>query len=294
MISILLPVYNEGKYIKDAISSIISQTYKDWELIVVDNGSSDNTIEICEELARSDSRIKVYSLIEKHKVKAHNYAFNKSKGEIICFFCGDDTLPKNSLEERVKNFIDKPSGLSFSTCLLKTFSENQKFDGNIFPRNPSLPNYSAGSIMFHRQIANQIFPIPEVLPNEDTWSQLHLRSFCTNFHVPKVLYNYRIHQNNSYGYGLSFTAKREKFLKRMYAYELFYEKYKNENNPFINNYLKNYVKAIQTLKKSKFPISILLIENIKFVEKLKFYMYSNKILFSIRNIFFKFFSGISN
>lgn len=294
MISILLPVHNEGNYVQEAITSVIDQSYRDWELIIVDNGSTDNTREICYEYSQVDSRIKFFKLDVKHKIKAHNFAYEQSIGNIICFFCGDDTLPENSLEERVKFFLKNPGDNIFTTCLLKTFSKNKKYDNNVFPRNPKLPNYSAGSIMFQKIVAEKIFPIPEVLPNEDTWTQLHLRSFNRNIHIPKALYNYRIHQNNSYGYDLPFKTKRQKFLKRMYAYDIFYEKYENENIPFIKEYIKSYIEATNIVRETRLPFKLLYISNINIYEKLKFLMYSNKLLFSIRYIFFKLFSGISN
>jgi len=159
MVSILLAVFNGEKFITEAINSVLNQSYINWELIIVDNGSTDNTVQVVKDLIKNDERILLYTLEEKGKCKAYNYAFQKSKGDFICFLAADDTLPENSIESRRIPILNK-SG--YSTCLLKTFSDNPKFDALIFPKNILKPNLSGGSIFFTRDLADKIFPIPEM------------------------------------------------------------------------------------------------------------------------------------
>lgn len=291
-ISILLAVYNGGEYISDSINSILSQNYKNWELIIVDNGSTDNTSILVDQFAELDNRISFYKLSEKGKCRAYNFAFTKSTGDYICYFAADDILTSNSLESRINILFDNKAA-NFSTCLLETFSLNPKYNGSVFPRNINMPNFSGGSIFFTKQIANLIFPIPEKLPNEDTWSTLVLKAFGKNIHIPKVLYKYRIHDNNSNGYDLPFQTKKNKFLERMSAYNLFISKYYNEcDNNFIY-YLENYIKGVNYCNSNS---RFLLLFNTKIAlkEKIVLLYYTSNLLYKIRNIFFKITSGLFN
>ncbi|HYK75085.1 MAG TPA: glycosyltransferase [Pseudoneobacillus sp.] len=289
-ISVLLAVYNGEKYIQEAIDSIVVQTYTNWELLIVDNGSIDTTKLICEKAAVNDSRIKFFKLKEKGKTNSYNLAFEKSSGDFICFFAADDKLTPRSLESRLNNIEDIKSG--YSTCLLRTFSEDHTHNGIVFPKNKDLPNYSGGSIFFARRLADLAFPIPVTFPNEDTWTSLHLRAFGVNKHLPEVCYDYRIHDNNSYGYALSFDEKRLRFLQRMEAYQIFYDRYKDKQVPFVDNYIKFFVKGLNFAKNSQ--ILNILFTQLPVRERLIFIFYSAPILYKLRYKYFKFFSGIFN
>ncbi|MEE1884717.1 glycosyltransferase family 2 protein [Pedobacter flavus] len=290
-VSILLAVYNGEAYIEAAIQSVLNQTYENWELIIVDNGSTDNTAKICLKYAELDDRIKFFKLLEKGKTKAYNKAFEESAGDFICYFAADDILEFESIEKRLKIIELKENGTS--TCLLKTFSDDSAHNGVVFPKKKDSPNYSGGSIFFHRNIAEKLFPIPSSLPNEDTWSSLHIRAFGKNFHLPEVCYHYRIHDNNSYGYTLSFEEKREKFLHRMSAYELFYEKFKNQGIDFVDVYIHSFVKALAHARKwNRLPIMTM--TKLPLRERLIFVFYSSPFLYKIRYKYFKFFSGLFN
>ena len=121
-----MPVFNEEKHVAEAIDSILSQTYSNFELIIIDDGSQDKTSEVIKKY--SDERIKFYQPGRIGKVAAFNLAFSKSKGDFICLFAGDDILPKKSIEQRMdstKNYTNKPL-ISFSK--MKTFSNIKRFD----------------------------------------------------------------------------------------------------------------------------------------------------------------------
>ncbi|WP_197680858.1 glycosyltransferase family 2 protein [Thermocrinis minervae] len=106
MVSVIMPTYNHEAYISEAIQSVIDQTYDNWELIIVDDASTDNTYKIIQEFANKEKRIKVikhsrnYGPLELYKT--YNEALNESRGEWIAILEGDDVLPVYSLEERVK------------------------------------------------------------------------------------------------------------------------------------------------------------------------------------------------
>jgi glycosyltransferase involved in cell wall biosynthesis len=90
LVSVIVPVYNIEKYIRKCVGTIIEQTYKNIEIILVDDGSTDACPAICDELAGVDARIKVLHTANKGQSAARNVAVNMSKGDYIVFVDGDD------------------------------------------------------------------------------------------------------------------------------------------------------------------------------------------------------------
>lgn len=107
LISILMPTFNVEKYIVEAVNSILQQTYQNFELIIVDDASTDNTYTYLEELSMKDSRIKLYRNNQNLKiVKSLNFALTKARGEYISRMDGDDVSYPERLE-LLKNFLDR-------------------------------------------------------------------------------------------------------------------------------------------------------------------------------------------
>lgn len=123
--SIVMPAYNAGNFIEEAIQSVVSQTYKNWELIVVDDGSTDNTSIIIKNFQQIDSRI-IYLFQENNKqAAARNYGIKQSKGDWIAFLDADDIWLPQKLEIQIK-YIKKikadvfyTSGYEFETITKK-------------------------------------------------------------------------------------------------------------------------------------------------------------------------------
>ena len=98
LISIIVPVYNVEKYICTCIDSILSQTYSNFELILIDDGSQDNCPIICDEYARRDNRILVIHKENEGVSAARNTGISRSRGDYICFVDSDDFIKENMLE----------------------------------------------------------------------------------------------------------------------------------------------------------------------------------------------------
>ena len=103
MISIIIPIYNVEDYLNKCIDSIIYQTYSDWELILVDDGSFDSSPAICDSYATCDSRIKVIHKINEGVSKARNIGIEIAQGEYIVFCDADDYVDPNYLKQFLKN-----------------------------------------------------------------------------------------------------------------------------------------------------------------------------------------------
>jgi glycosyltransferase involved in cell wall biosynthesis len=105
MISIIMPVLNMKNLVRYAISSVICQDYDDWELIVVDNGSIDGSVEVVKRFAEVDYRISLYVYANKQNIfSAINYGINKARGKIIGILCADDMYTPTALSHVSKLF----------------------------------------------------------------------------------------------------------------------------------------------------------------------------------------------
>lgn len=108
MISVITPSYNYGHLIAESIRSVQQQTYTDWEMIIVDDGSSDNTTEVVELLMKSDKRIHFYQQKNAGPSAARNFALKQAKGEYIQFLDADDCIEKRKFEIQLSVFQENP------------------------------------------------------------------------------------------------------------------------------------------------------------------------------------------
>ena len=102
-ISVIVPVYNVEKYLRRCIDSILSQTFSDFELLLIDDGSKDKSGDICDEYVAKDVRIKVFHKANAGVSSARNLGLDKAKGEFIFFVDSDDFLDKTHLENYSKD-----------------------------------------------------------------------------------------------------------------------------------------------------------------------------------------------
>lgn len=98
LISVIVPIYNGEKYLEDALKSILQQTFKDFELLLIDDGSTDLTPQICDRIAETDSRIVVVHQKNKGVSAARNEGLKRAVGQYICFVDGDDYIKPEMLE----------------------------------------------------------------------------------------------------------------------------------------------------------------------------------------------------
>jgi len=107
LVSIVMPVYNSAKFLVGALDSILAQTYENWELIAVDDSSSDNSYLILHHYAQVDGRIKVFKNLENKGVsRTSNFAISQAKGQFIARMDSDDIMYPSRLEDQVR-FLQK-------------------------------------------------------------------------------------------------------------------------------------------------------------------------------------------
>ena len=108
-ISILMPVYNSQEYLKNTVQGVINQSYKEWELILVDDGSKDNSKNICIELQKFDNRIRFINKENTGVSDTRNIALDNAKGKYIAFIDSDDSVHKDYLKILLSS-IEKSKG----------------------------------------------------------------------------------------------------------------------------------------------------------------------------------------
>lgn len=153
LISIIIPTFDRGYIIYETLDSIISQTYKNWECIIVDDGSTDNTKDIVDQYIEKDSRFS-YHLRPVEKPKGanacRNYGFEVSRGEYIKWFDSDDIMLPEFLEKQIITLIND-SELDFCA------SHSEMFDSNSYKRWPSNPLKPENDHALYNYIASDLF-----------------------------------------------------------------------------------------------------------------------------------------
>lgn len=116
LVSIITPMYNSEKYIGITIESALNQTYKDWEMIIVDDCSSDNSPKIVKEYAKNDERIKyIKTYSNKGVSNARNIALKMAKGQFISFLDSDDIWNEDKLKKQVEFMKKNKCAISFTS-----------------------------------------------------------------------------------------------------------------------------------------------------------------------------------
>lgn len=131
LISIIMPVFNSEKFIKKTIQSILNQTYQNFEIIIVNDDSTDKTENICVKMAKEDSRIKYFHIPKGGVSKARNYALSRATGNYLMFIDADDYYEKNMLEEMYKAMIEQEVDVVRCTYKLLSGKKVSEFEKSI-------------------------------------------------------------------------------------------------------------------------------------------------------------------
>lgn len=203
LVSFYMPTYNCGKYIKQAIDSILNQTYKNIEVCICDDGSIDNTLQILEENYSSDKRVRWISQENKGIGATSNVAVRMCDGEIIAQLDADDWIEKEAIEEVIKVYRENRTVVGVYTDY-RMVDENGKFLKNGY----SYPEFNHKIMLtrnivhplrtFKKEIYNLTKGFDETIKNAVDYDiQLKLADYGNFIHLQKVFYNYRQHARNT-------------------------------------------------------------------------------------------------
>lgn len=118
LVSIIMPAYNAENFISESIESVIGQTYANWELIIVDDGSTDNTRNVVHHYINRDTRIHYFFQENARQAKARNTGIKNSKGDIIAFLDADDLWLPQKLELSLKEFYNGEQDVLFTDAYI--------------------------------------------------------------------------------------------------------------------------------------------------------------------------------
>lgn len=199
LVSIITPVYNSNRFIRETVKSVLNQTYSNFELIVVDDHSSDDSLEILTDLAEEDSRVKVFQTpTNSGAAVARNIGLENAQGQFVAFVDSDDIWEKNKLEHQL--LFMKENQIGFTYTNFQIVSENNEVLKAVISL-PSRLDYkkllkntaiACSTVMIDKRIFGD-FRMPEVRKGQDTatWLML-LREGQTAHLVDEVLLSYRI------------------------------------------------------------------------------------------------------
>ena len=128
-VSIIIPAYNVEKYIRDIIKTIENQTYSNKEIIIINDGSTDNTLEICQELSKKNKEIKIINQENKGVSEARNRGIEEATGEFIAFIDADDLLEKDMIEMLVRGLEKYNADISICGYKIKSKHECYNYYG---------------------------------------------------------------------------------------------------------------------------------------------------------------------
>ncbi len=209
LVSILINNYNYGQFLSAAIDSVLNQTYSHIEVIVVDDGSTDNSPDI---IASYDNRI--IPILQKNagQASAFNTGFAKSQGEIICLLDSDDIFLPEKVAEIVTIYQEYPDiGWCFHTMKAmnpetgKTFKlsrpssfGNMDYRDYIKTGQRRFVHPGTSALTFKRSLLGLILPMPEQSPLSDNYIKLATYYLSPGFYLDRDLTIQRIHGNNAY------------------------------------------------------------------------------------------------
>lgn len=250
-ISIVIPVYNVEKYISSCLESVLGQTFRDFEVIAVDDGSLDGSGRILDEFAKKDSRV-----IPVHKqnagvAAARNTGIEKARGEWLYFIDSDDMISEDYLEGLYNTAVETGSDVAAARNTLYYWGENDKRNYNVICRQEGVAEISA------KTVAKRITQVV-------VWNKLFRRDFVEKHHIrfPEgVLY-----EDNYFYYvamanidrlplsdtGVYFYRQREGSIMYCTRREM-----KNDNHIDVFLKILAYYKQNNLLNKAYLPVSML-------------------------------------
>ena len=157
LVSVVVPIYNREKTVEKCIKSILNQTYKNIELVLIDDGSTDDTFSVCKSYAEKDDRIKLFQKDNGGVSSARNYGIEKATGDLLMFVDSDDTIEENTVKDYVRS-LDKYDAdfVSSETLILLLLKKSIKKKGKLFLRYlSSISSYSPWGKMYKLSVIKE-------------------------------------------------------------------------------------------------------------------------------------------
>jgi len=206
LVSIVIPAYNRSKYIERAVKSILNQTYENFEVIIVDDHSSDNTLEIANALVANDQRITVLRHDRNMGAQAaRNSGIKAAKGSWIAFLDSDDEWLADSLTERYKAAIEQVAQVVHSECYVVRHPENIRkpfgvppLSGRVFDKLLDKPGPIFPALLVRKAALESIGYLDEEIPSFQEWdTSIRLAAHYSFAFVPQPTFIYHCHSDET-------------------------------------------------------------------------------------------------
>jgi glycosyltransferase involved in cell wall biosynthesis len=215
LVSVLVPNYNYAGYIGEALQSVLEQSYSNFEIVVCDDGSTDDSVDVVERCAAKDRRIRLIRKENGGAASALNRAYEAAKGDVICILDADDAYYPAKLGAVVDGFRSNEWGLLVHPLMIVDS------DGRTIQRKPAFSNFEKGwiadevvrrgarwsymeasAVCLRRSVAGLIFPIPEKYFS--TWADAYVCTMAAMIapvgYIDRTLSTYRLHGSNVSGF----------------------------------------------------------------------------------------------
>lgn len=307
LISVIVPIYNVEKYLSKCIESIINQTYKKLEIILVNDGSTDNSLEICEKYRNKDDRIKIINKSNGGLSDARNKGIEIALGDYISFVDSDDYLDYKMIEilyNDIQTYSADISIVNYMKIFEDGTKEDESLDRNDFLVMDSksaiknlLDNSSFGNYAWNKLYKRELFedvkyPFGRKMEDLGTTYKLFFKSNIIVYNPIQLYYYLQRDDSILHNKDLKFildeyelTIERYKYLKDKYL------SFK-ENDIFLYNYLVHQYALLYQFESIRNEVDLILkrfnfdiLKKLNLNEKIKYVMYSiNKSLYvNIRN-----------
>lgn len=303
LISILMPVKNTEKYIYDSVQSILSQTYNNFELIIIDDGSTDRTVEIIERI--KDERIKLYKRDSKGLIEQLNFGLQEARGELIARMDGDDIALQEKLKMQIEYLSQNPDVQIIGTNFYFIDENNKVIINKNLPEHheniefmmPIIDSVLHTSILTYKKVLVDSGGYSnEYQSSEDIELFLRLISQGYKMHnLQKPLYKYRMtdkpheyyekQKSNHYKIGLMYLENFYKEKNGNYYFRMSLLEYYRGSIKMAKENLLKCLKFKDVKKRYVFrylPVALLGDRIVNFLRKKKI---SSKINFLIKNSF---------
>ena len=177
LISVIVPAYNVEKYLDSCIQSVLQQTYHNWELILIDDGSKDESGSIADQYKQTEDRIRVVHQQNAGVSAARNQGLDMVTGNYVMFLDADDELTTDCLDKLLKTAIENHADIVAGKCLEDRNLSRKSDEITIWRGEEALKNalmdnpftYSAWAKLFCREIIGETRFVPEIKINEDSY-----------------------------------------------------------------------------------------------------------------------------
>ena len=211
LISVIVPVYNVEEYLEKSLFSLLTQTYENLQVIIIDDGSTDNSGKVCDDYKTKDGRIEVYHIQNKGTANARNYGLNRAKGKYVYFFDPDDSLEPDALlilHEQIKkngadlvecSYFKNFANVKEEVIHSKTKISGQKAIRSLLLWNGYLTSFCWDKLYIKEKIEDIRFDSKLKIGEDDLFVFEYLLK-CTSVMVLDCpLYNYLIRENSAIG-----------------------------------------------------------------------------------------------